>query len=288
MSADQPPEGDVSAPAPGQLGEPGKELDRAVEAYLQGTAPVTVGLLGPITVHARGSIEPDRRARLTEIVAYLATHRRGVTLGDFDTAIWPDRPVTLKTRNQAITRTRAWLGNDDEGVSWLRPLSEGSLRLSSRVLVDWELFEALQKRASKLGRSRSDVRRDLETALRLVRGRPLSQLPARRYAWLAETYLEQHIPSAIIDAAHDLAQILLEEGDADAVLEVARLAREVDRYDERPWRDLLQAHELRGEHRQIVLLVDQLHELLEVELDDELQPETAELIERLSPRRRRA
>ncbi len=288
VSAYVAPEGQASTPDPDERGERGDELDQAVEAYLQGSAPVTVGLLGPVTVQARGSIEPDRRARLTEIVAYLATHRAGVPLGDFDAGIWPDRPVTLKTRNQAITRTRAWLGVDDEGVSWLRPLSEGVLRLSSRVLVDWELFQALQKRSRRPGRSRADVRRDLETALRLVRGRPMSQLPTGRYGWLAETYLEQEIPSAVIDVAHRLAQILLEDCDADAALEVARLALEVDRYDERPWRDLLQAHELRGEHRQIAVLVDQLHELLDVELDDELQPETAELIERLAPRRRRA
>jgi DNA-binding SARP family transcriptional activator len=280
-------EGPVS-PDGDDLDERGDLLDQAVGAYLEGTASVTVGLLGPITVHAKGSIEPDRRARLTEIVAYLATHRAGAPLCDFDAAIWPDRPVTLKTRNQAITRTRAWLGLDDEGVSWLRPLSDGALRLSTRVLVDWELFQALQKRARERGRSRAGARRDLETALRLVRDRPLSQLPPRRYGWLAETYLEQEIPSAVIDVAHALAQILRQDGDADGVVKVARLALNVDRYDERPWRDLLQAHELRGEHRQITLLVDQLHELLEVELDDELQPETAELIERLSPRRRRA
>lgn len=273
---------------PDQHDEPGDQLDQTIEAYLRGKAPVTVGLLGPITVTATGSIEPDRRARLTEIVAYLATHRAGAQLADFDAAIWPDRPVTLKTRNQAITRTRAWLGADDEGVSWLRPLSDGVLRLSNGVLVDWEIFQALQKRSRRPDRSRTAVQRDLKTALQLVRGRPLSQLPARRYGWLAETYLEQEIPSAVIDAAHSLARILLEEGDADGVVKVARLALDVDRYDERPWRDLLQAHELRGEHRQIALLVEQLQELLDVELDDELQPETAELIERLAPRRRRA
>jgi hypothetical protein len=128
----------------------------------------------------------------------------------------------------------------------------------------------------------------LETAMRLVRGRPLSQLPTGRYGWLAETFLEQEIPSAVIDVAHGLAGILLERGDAQRTLEIARLALEVDRYDERPWRDLLEAHHLRGEHRQVVVLADQLRELLDVELDDELQPETAELLERLLPRRRHA
>lgn len=264
------------------------ELDDAVAAYLEGTAPASVGFLGPITVRATGNVEPDRRARLTEIVAYLAAHRRGAAVVDFDAAIWPDRPVTLKTRNQAITRARAWLGGDDDGVSWLRPMAEGDLRLSRQVLVDWELFQSLQERASRPGRAQDDVRRDLETAMRLVRGRPLAQLPTGRYAWLAETFLEQEIPSAVIDVAHHLAGILLERGDAQRALEIARLALEVDRYDERPWRDLLEAHHLRGEHRQVVVLVDQLRELLDVELDDDLQPETAELLERLLPRRRQA
>jgi DNA-binding SARP family transcriptional activator len=264
------------------------DLDVAIAAYFGSTAPASVALLGPITVHATGTVDPDRRSRLTEIVAYLATHRRGVPVADFDAAIWPERQVTLKTRNQAITRARAWLGSDEDGVAWLRPMCDGALRLSTQVLVDWELFQALQRRARERGRSTAGVRRDLETAMRLVRGRPLSPLPTGRYGWLAETYLEQEIPSAIIDVAHALAGLLLEAGDATSVMELARLALEVDRYDERPWRDLLEAHHLRGEGRQVALLVDQLLELLEVEVDDELQPETAELIERLLPRRRRA
>ena len=264
------------------------ELDEVVEAFQSNTAPASVSLLGPITVHAGGNIEPHRRSRLTEIVAYLATHRRGVTLADFDTAIWPDRQVSLKTRNQAITRTRAWLGTDDEGVSWLRPISDGALRLSNEVLVDWELFQALQRRASEPGRHPAAVRRDLATAMSLVRGRVLWPLPPGRYGWLAETYLEQEVPSAVIDVAHALARSLLDVGDSTGAVEVARAALDVDRYDERPWRDLLEAHDHRGDVRQVGLLVEQLLELLDVEVDDELQPETAELIERLLPRRRRA
>lgn len=264
------------------------ELDAAVATYLAGTAPATVGFIGPVTVHATEHVDPDRRARLTEIVAYLAAHRRGAAVSDFDAALWPDRPVTLKTRNQAITRARAWLGADEDGVSWLRPMTDGALRLSRAVLVDWELFEALQERSRRPGHTPAAVRRDLETALRIVRGRPLSPLPAGRYGWLAETFLEQEIPSAVIDIAHRLGRMLLADGEAQAAIETARLALEVDRYDERPWRDLLEAHHLRGEHRQVEALAAQLRELLEVNLDDELQPETAELLERLVPRRRRA
>ena len=185
------------------------DLDEAVAAFFAGTAPVSVARLGPVTVCASGSVEPDRRTRLTEVVAYLATYRRGVPVADFDTALWPDRQVTLKTRNQAITRARAWLGTDDEGVTWLRPMSDGVLRLSRQVLVDWELFTALQRRSQQHGRSAVAIRRDLESAMRLVRGRVLSPLPAGRYAWLAETYLQQDIPSAVVDVAHALASLQL-------------------------------------------------------------------------------
>jgi DNA-binding SARP family transcriptional activator len=281
-------ESSVTSPDREKSSRQGDELDAAVAAYLHGTAPATVSLLGPVTVEAGGHVEPDRRSRLTEIVAYLAMHRRGAAVSDFDAAIWPERPVSLKTRNQAITRARAWLGGDAEGVSWLRPMTDGALRLSRQVVVDWELFQALDKRSTERDRLPVAVRRDLETAMRLVRGKPLSQLPTGRYGWLAETFLEQEIPSAVVDVAHRLARVLLEDGDPEGVLEVARLALEVDRYDERPWRDLLEAHDLCGEHRQIELLVCQLRELLDVELDDELQPETAELVERLLPHRRRA
>jgi hypothetical protein len=283
-----------TAAASGQAteGEPdlsGRDaLDEAVDAFIAGTAPVSVALLGPVGVSAQGNVDPDRRARLTEIVAYLATHPRGVAVSDFDAALWPDRSVTLKTRNQAITRARAWLGSDDDGVSWLRPMSDGALRLSKQVLVDWDLFQALHRRSQERGRSAVAVRRDLQTAMGLVRGRVLSPLPAGRYGWLAETFLEQEIPSAVIDVAHVLACSRLEAGDAAGAIDVARTALEVDRYDERPWRDLLRAHHMRSELRQVAILVDQLLELLEVELDDELQPETAELIERLLPRRRHA
>ena len=282
----------ATASEPATDGEPDVNrrdaLDEAVDAFIAGTAPVSVILLGPVTVSANGNLDTDRRARLTEIVAFLATHPRGVAVSDFDAALWPDRPVTLKTRNQAITRARAWLGSDDEGVSWLRPMSEGALRLSEQVLVDWQLFQALHRRSQERGRGACAVRRDLQTAMSLVRGRVLSPLPAGRYGWLAETFLEQEIPSAVIDVAHLLAGSHLEVGDAAGAIDVARTALEVDRYDERPWRDLLEAHHLRGDTRQVATLVDQLRELLEVELDDELQPETTELIERLLPRRRHA
>jgi DNA-binding SARP family transcriptional activator len=282
----------IAAPEPATDGEPDVSrhdaLDEAVDAFIAGTAPVSVALLGPVTVSANGNVDPDRRARLTEIVAYLATHQRGVAVSDFDAALWPDRQVTLKTRNQAITRARAWLGSDDDGVSWLRPMSDGALRLSKQVLVDWDLFQALHRRSQERGRSASAVCRDLQTAMSLVRGRVLSPLPAGRYGWLADTFLEQEIPSAVIDVAHVLACSRLEASDAAGAIDVARTALEVDRYDERPWRDLLEAHHLRGDTRQVATLVDQLRELLEVELDDELQPETTELIERLLPRRRHA
>mgnify|MGYP001791941223 CR=1 FL=1 len=83
------------------------ELDVAVAAYLDGTAPVSVGLLGPITVHATGNIDPDRRSRLTEIVAHLPAPRRGAAIADFHGAAWPAPPAPPDPRTPAHPRAPA-------------------------------------------------------------------------------------------------------------------------------------------------------------------------------------
>lgn len=88
-----------------------------------------------------------------------------------------------------------------------------------------------------------------------------------------------------MDAAHHLASLRLAAGDADGARKAARIAQKVDRYDERPWRDLMEAEHLAGNvHRQ---LRDELMKLVESEVEDELMPETQELLQRLLPRERR-
>ena len=120
--------------------------------------------------------------------------------------------------------------------------------------------------------------------MRLVRGKPFENTPATHYAWVAETFLEQDIPALVVDVAHALAQHHIAAGDAEAARAAARTGQLVDQYDERLWRDLLQAEHALGNANGLRLLVSNLAGVLETEVEEDLEPETSELIHRLLPR----
>ena len=70
--------------------------------------------------------------------------------------------------------------------------------------------------------------------------------------------------------------------------EAARTAQLADRYDERPWRDLLESEHALGNTSAVRSLVSELMTTLELEVEDELAPETNDVIARVLPRRRTA
>jgi hypothetical protein len=275
----------ISAPPQPTHSPARDELDAAVTAYLdESDATVArVGIIGPPQLRASGPVDSNRVTVSTELIAYLATHGRRVDKpAELDLALWPDRAVRLSTRSEAVARARKWLGDDADGTPHLPHGYGGELRLGPGVLLDWDLLRRLAARGLATG---ADGRDDLATALRLVRGKPFEGVPPGRYRWLAETFLEQDIPAAVVDAAHGLARLCLDAGDPAGAREAARIAQLVDRYDERPWRDLLEAEHALGSASHVRALVDDLKWLLEVEVDDELTEETRELLERILPRR---
>lgn len=255
-------------------------LDAQVQAYLVGDpAAVRVQLLGPVTVSAPGALEQKRLPTCTELVVYLACSPYGATLTDVDDVLWPERAVPKHTRNNVIYRARAWAGRTSDDEPRLTRVDSGGRLYLRDALVDWQLFERLLDRARK--REGSERTADLRTALSLVRGKPFESIPPGRYAWLAERNLEEHMAAAVIDTAHALAAELLANGDAQAARDVARTAQMVDRHDERPWRDLLRAEAALGRTRKVKEHVQSLMRTLEVEVADELMPETAKLISEL-------
>jgi hypothetical protein len=151
------------------------------------------------------------------------------------------------------------------------------------VLIDWDLFTRLVRRAEHRQNNRVN---DLKAALNLVHGRPFENLPTGRYGWLAENLLEQHIPSAVVDAIHRLAGLLLDQGDIVGAQRAAQTALSVDQYDERAWRDLMRAAAAQGNLLGVAKLRDQLAQLLGEDEVDDLAPETLELLRELLPRKR--
>jgi hypothetical protein len=111
------------------------------------------------------------------------------------------------------------------------------------VLLDWDLFQRLSRRGRDRGTAGTA---DLHRALDLVRGQPFEAVPTSRYRWVAELYIEHDIAAAVIDTAHMLARRLLDADAPAGARRAARTAQLVDRYDERPWRDLMEAEHLAG------------------------------------------
>jgi DNA-binding SARP family transcriptional activator len=256
--------------------DPDRMLDGDLAAYLDplNTSIARIQILGPPDVQASGEILASRRSACLEIIVYLATRPRGADVIDLDSAIWP-HGVKIGTRHQTLTRARTWLGRDDDGNPHLPLTGQGQLRLGPKVLTDWDLFVRLARRAQR--RPATSIP-DLKAALSLVRGKPFENVPTGRYGWLAENLLEQHIPSVIVDAAHQLASLYLDLGEPRAAREAATVARDIDPYDERPWRDLIRAAAAENNQLGVIKLRDQLLSLLGEEAEDDLTDETLELL----------
>ncbi len=261
------------------------DLDAAVSAYLDvnRTDVARIEIMGPVRVRAAGPVFTNRASVCTELIAYLAAHPRGVDEpAKLDLALWPDRAVLTTTRNEVIARARKWLGHDANGDLHLPHRRDGSpLRLRPGVLVDWHLFQGLARRGLAAG---AHGTQDLALALALVRGKPFENVPGTRYAWVAETFLEQDIPTLVVDVAHTQARHRLAAGDPAAARGAARSGQRVDQYDERLWRDLLLAEHRLGNSHALRVLAANLATVLETDLGEDLEPETSDLIRHLLPR----
>ena len=142
----------------------------------------------------------------TELVVYLALHRRGASLDELDDALWPGNGGSTR-RTEAIARTRRWLGIDTTSAQLLAPMAGGRLQLRPGVLLDWDLFQRLSRRGRDRGTAGTA---DLHRALDLVSGQPFEAVPTSRYRWVAELYIGHDIAAAVIDTAHMLARRLLD------------------------------------------------------------------------------
>ena len=164
------------------------------------TAP-RILLLGPIeVVGADDTAVPNRRRRLTEIVAYLALHPGG-TAHAFDEAIWPGARVGVDTRNSTLSRARRWLGRAPDGEPSVSIVTDHlGYRLHPDVTTDWHDFLTLARRGLTAGDAGLP---DLQAAMRLVRGRPFTGIDPRDYTW-AEPDIQEMI-STIEDVAAALA-----------------------------------------------------------------------------------
>ncbi|MFF0518831.1 BTAD domain-containing putative transcriptional regulator [Actinomadura nitritigenes] len=241
---------------------------------------VDVRLLGPIEVEAPGPMDESRRELCTEVLVYLAAHPNGVHPTVLSGAIWP-RGVTAGVRDACVARVSDWLGRDARGRPNLYYDERGRIRLGSEVRVDLAVFRWLVWRSAAEPASEMAY---MAYALDLVRGPLLSGRPRGRYSWLAAHDLEYEATARVVDVAHRLAVLRLDEGDARGAVAAARAGLRLAPDDEGLWRDLLRATHATGDEAQVRIAVDELRGRVGRDpMIDQLQPETEALVEELIP-----
>ncbi|MBT0773243.1 LysM peptidoglycan-binding domain-containing protein [Kineosporia sp. J2-2] len=251
-----------------------------VASAVDGSRAPVVRVLGTVDVlGAGGDVEPDARAHLTELAAYLAL-TRGASAEETDAAIWPRNPAAgnLRVRNTATSRLRSWLGRDRDGNDWL-PRHQGDVhRLDGRVRADWDVWRELLPDGPLRGSSQA-----LELALGLVRGRPFLDVHPRRYVW-ADPFAQRMI-AEIVDAAWELGRRRLAEGRLPEAENAVSAGLAILPELERLWRlRILVAREAGDAGR-----VEEVVARMLVETDEhggELEPQTRAMLENLGAGRR--
>jgi DNA-binding SARP family transcriptional activator len=174
---------------------------------------VMVRLLGPVDVIGRDGAKPtDVRERTLETLAWLVLHRRNGTRAQLESALWPTG-ARAGTVSNTLSRARAALEElaGPEAHAWI-PGHHAGLDIDRAVTSD---LEQLQARLAFATRHRDDPQTAisvLRDGLALVRGVPAG------YAWL-DAELGSTLTITPTTAAILLAEICLEQGDLDGVLE---------------------------------------------------------------------
>lgn len=242
------------------------------------TAPVRVGVLGPIETRAADELDPARLALVTELVVFLAVQNAPVHPSVVGASVWP-RGVSTEVRDATIARARDWLGKDNDGNYRLQETAEGRLVLSADVAVDWHAFCGLIRRST--GAAARDERALLRRALHLIRGELLAGRPALRYAWLPRTHLEQTGTDLAVGAAHRLAH-LTSDDDPSTAAAACRAGLRMAPTSQLLWRDLLKTGPRDPDGPGTAGLITELLHVLE-SADAPVEPETEALIAELLP-----
>ncbi|MGP4096172.1 BTAD domain-containing putative transcriptional regulator [Nonomuraea sp. KM90] len=236
---------------------------------------VEIRILGPVEIVGLPALEEGRMELATELLVYLSTHVGGVHPVVLGGVLWP-RGVQDMVRDATIARVAEWLGPEH-----LLTDEAGRLRLGPDVRTDWALFRELVRRSHGDPTARAVL---LEKALGLVRGPLLAARRPGRYAWLAADDLEYDVTAAVADAAHQLCELRLANGQPDAAVAAVRAALLLAPDDEGLWRDLLRATHATEDIVRLRAVVEGLtRRAASHPYGGGMAPETEALIEELLP-----
>lgn len=242
--------------------DPGLDADLAAWWDEEVRAP-RLRLLGPVRARTWGRPLVERKAYVTELLAYLALHPGGVTAAQIAEAFG----ITQAKTRDYINRCREWLGTDPANGTLHLPHAQDSPAARERggnvyqvlgVLVDVDLFRRLRVRAEARGGPAGIA--DLKEALRLVEGTPFGQLRRGGWAWLYEgDRIDHHMVCAVVDVAHVVATHDLTIGDLPGARAAAQVAHLAAPYEEITTLDLAAITAREGHtHQAVQLLKEQV------------------------------
>src|SRR5699024_7119213 len=156
---------------------------------------------------------------------------------------------------------------------YLLSTSDGRLKLSDEVVLDWDVVCALLNE-SRRARTRDDEIAYLRRALRVARGPVLVDRVQGRYSWIARARLERQATAALVDAAHRLSVLTLDGGDPSTAAAAARAGLRVRTSEQLLWRDLLTAQHAIDGPPGVVTVTEHLTEELGALGITDLEPET--------------
>jgi hypothetical protein len=268
---------------------PAPPVDAAPAPHLapDATMPAEVTLLGPVSVRARGEIEPGMLPLATEIVVYLAAHPAGVHPNVLARAIWP-QGVADETRDAMLDEVAYWLGTDGLGRPHLAADASGRLRLGSGVRVDWHVFLTLVAQAGqgngpagKGGHTPEEAK--LAQALSLIDGHFLAGCGPGGYSWIVTDGLEYEVSARVADAAHRLCELRLNNGDSRGAMDAVRTGLRIAPDDELLWRDLLAAAHATGQENLLYAAAGEIWTRACLDGPPEMTTETEALLDELLP-----
>ncbi len=241
-------------------------------------------LLGPVTISdpAGSQVNDKRRDRVTEVVAYLACRPHGVTTEQWIAQMWPDETAATGRPRTYANTARQWLGKDPRtGQDYLPRANEGSGKVGvyqlRGVLVDAELFRRLRLRG--VARGPAGVA-DLQAALDLVSGQPLSRLRAAGGQWLVDTPVNHHYTAMIVDVAHLVATHHLAAGAPDLAAAAAQVSLLAGSRDDIALLDLVAASDAAGHQAEAEQYVARILANHDADVEEDLPPRTYDVLRR--------
>jgi DNA-binding SARP family transcriptional activator len=237
----------------------GEPRDAAADQPALPPGPVEVCVLGPLEV--RGAAETLPRKQALDVLVYLAMHRRPVPPDVLFEAVWPGNGFNGRTLRNRVSEVRGYVG---PGIDYAR----GGYQLPDLVLTDWQRFQTL-------ARGDADAQR---TALTLVRGRPFE---GTTLDWV---HLEGHfaeLEAAIVDLALQVGESALRRQDFAGARNAVHAGLRGCPYEERLYQIGMESAAARGATAELRELRRRLDLVLAEEVDDDVQPATRELYQRL-------